>query len=149
MKRLIAIIFFFFAAIISVTAQKKLNLKPKEEEWVDKPILHPVPPEYAKEPALIVLQDIGLDYRFEGGYIDAYYTVHKIVKVLDEKGIESFNAIGFSVGGRTRVPSIKARTILPNGKVQDIAKDMIKVTRDESGRHKIVIAMEGVEKNAE
>jgi len=150
MKRLIAIALFSFAACVTVTAQqKKLNWKPKEEEWVDKPILHPVPPEYAKEPALIVLQDIGLDYLFEGGYIDAYYTVHRIVKVLDEKGIESFNAIGFSVGSHTRVPSIKARTIMPNGKVQDIAKDMIKVTRDEYGHHKIVIAMEGVAKDAE
>jgi hypothetical protein len=38
---------------------------------------------------------------------------------------------------------------MPDGKVKDIAKDMIKVTKNEYGQNMIVIAMEGVEKNAE
>jgi Domain of Unknown Function with PDB structure (DUF3857) len=149
MKRVSILSLFFVAASISVFAQKKLNQKPKLAEWVDHPIVHDVPPEYNNEPALILQQDVSLDYRFEGRNTNVYYTQHRLVKVLDEKGIVSFNTIGFSVGRNTRVPLIKARTIAPDGKVQDIAKNMIKVTRDEYGHNKIVIAMEGVTRNSE
>lgn len=129
--------------------QKKLNLKPREVEWADKPVLHDVPPEYNGEPAYFVLHDVNLDYKYEGRTTNMYVTLHEIVKVLDEKGIEMFATTGFSVGSYTRVPKILARTIRPDGKVQDIPQDMIKVTRDEMGQYKIVIAMEGVEKNSD
>jgi hypothetical protein len=78
-----------------------------------------------------------------------YVTEHRIVKVLDDRGINYFNTLDFPVGSNTRVPSVRARTILPNGKVTEIAQDMIKVTRNPHGYWSIIIAMEGVEKNAE
>lgn len=149
MKKLSVFIFFFCVAIIPVTAQKPLHPKPIVVELADKPVLHPVPAEYVNEPAIILQNDVTMDYKFEGRSTNIYYTLHNIVKVLDEKGIASFNTIGISVNHGTRVPYIKARTIRPDGKVQEVAKDMIKVTMDEYGRHKIVIALEGVEKNAE
>ncbi len=143
--------FLFFLSLVSLAAgaQKKLHPAQTVVEWADKPGLHSVPPEYASEPAIILQRDIDVDYKVEGRSTNVYYTVHTLVKVLDEKGIESFNTIGIPVGRRTRVPLIRARTISPSGKVVDIAKNMIKVTKDESGYYKIVIAMEGVEKNAE
>lgn len=119
-------------------------------EWDSKPIVHPVPPEYNNEPAFFVLNDLSMDYRHEGrNSTNVYYTMHRIVKVLDNRGIESFNTVSIPVNFGTRVPSIKARTILPNGQVREIPQSMIKVTKDPTGRYKIVFAMEGVEKNAE
>ncbi len=138
-----------FAATLSVSAQKRASQKPKAPEWIDNPTTHPVPPEYVNEPAYFILNDVDLDYRYEGRTTNVYYTHHYMVKVLDEKGIRSFNNIGITVNGDTRVPLIKARAILPNGKVNDVQKDMIKVTKDAYGRNKIVFAFEGVEKNTE
>ncbi len=149
MKKITVLLFICSAAAISVSAQKKLSFKPKYVEWEEKPVVHNVPREYANEPAIILQQEVSRDYRYEGHHINVYYTVHRVVKVLDDKGIEMYNKVAIPVNPDTRVPSIKARTILPNGKVRDIAKDMIKVTRNENGQNEIVFAMEGVEKNAE
>jgi hypothetical protein len=149
MNKLSALLFISFAAIGTVAAQSKLHPTPKVVEFADNPVMHMVPPEYYSEPAVIVQHDVTMDYKYEGRGVNVYYTLHNVVKVLDEKGIASYNTIGIPVGSRTRVPLIRARTISPNGKVHDIAKEMIKVTQDEYGRHKIVIAMEGVEKNSE
>ena len=149
MKRISALL-CLCAAAGSAFAQTKLShLKKVKEEWADAPVVHPVPPQYANEPAVILQQDVDLNYQFEGKGINVYYTLHRTVKVLDEKGIEWFNKIAIPVSSNTRVPLIKARTILPNGKVHDIPKEMIKVTRNEYGGNEIVFAMEAVEKNAE
>jgi hypothetical protein len=149
MKKLIFGIFIFSAAAVSVSAQKKLNQRPVFVEWENNPVIHPVPPEYNSEPAYFILNDLDLDYRYEGRSINLYFTLHRIIKVLDVKGVESFNKIVIPVDQGTRVPSIKARTILPDGRVNDIAKDMIKVSKDRQGRYEILIAMEGVTRNAE
>jgi hypothetical protein len=148
MEKFTSVIFTLCIAAASVSAQKYAS-KSKPVEWEDNPKVHPVPPAHGDEPAIWLLNDINLDYRYEGRDINVYYTLHRIIKALDYKGIEMYNKIEISVGSNTRVPLIKARTILPNGKVIEVAKDMMKVTKNEYGQHKVVIAMEGVEKNAE
>jgi len=149
MKKISALILLSLAAAGTVAAQTKLRPRTKTVEFAENPVPHMVPPQYNNEPAIILQHDVTIDYKHEGRQTNQYYTLHNIVKVLDEKGIVNYNTIGIPGGSRTRVPLIKARTISPSGKVHDIAKDMIKVTQDEYGRHKIVIAMEGVEKNSE
>ena len=149
MKKLSVFIFLFTIASFAVSAQKKLNQVPKFIEWAENPTVHPLAPEYKNEAAYFILNDVSMDYRFEGRHTSDYVTIHWIVKVLNDKGIQAFNQISFPVNSHTRVPEIKARTITTDGKVRDIAKEMIKVTKDEYGRNKIVFAMEGVEKNAE
>ena len=151
MKKVNAFIFLFSAAALSVSAQKKLyySQNPRFVEWIDQPTVQPVPPEYANESAVMLLHDIDVNYKYEGRDTNTFYTRHDIIKVLDERGIEMFNKVRIPVSYATRYPLIKARTISPSGKVHDIAKDMIKVTKDETGRYMISIAMENVEKNAE
>lgn len=149
MKKTSAFILLFSVAALTVSGQKRLNQKPKQVEWSENPTIHDLPPEYNHESALMLLHDVSLDYRYMGKGVEVYYTQHRLVKVLDDRGIEMFNKVSIPVGSRTRVPLIKARTILPNGKVYEIPKDMIKVTRNEYGQYEIVFAMEGVEKNAE
>ncbi len=128
MKKYIAYLLLASAATAPATAQKKLSPKPVHVEWENSPRLHPVVPEYKNEPAYFVVNEVNLDYRYEGRSVNQYYTLHRIVKVLDNRGIESFNKIVIPVDRNTRVPSIQARTILPDGRVYDVAKDMIKVT---------------------
>ncbi len=150
MKKLIASAILLSAAVSTAVAQKKhTSLAAVDQEWDPTPVVHPAPPEYKNDPAFFVVNDLSLDYRYEGRTVNQYSQQHVIIKVLDNRGIESFNKIAIPVDHNTRVPLIKARTILPSGKVLDIAKDMIKVTKDETGRYSIIIAMEGVERNAE
>lgn len=151
MKKLSSLIFLFSIAALSVSAKQRTAsiYREKFEEWADKPIVHPVPPEYKNEPAIVLLNDISYDLRVESKSVNKYLTIHRIVKVLDDKGIEEFNTADLPVHPGTRVPSIRARTILPNGKVKEIAQDMIKVTKNPHGWWSVIIAMEGVEKDAE
>ena len=149
MRKFPAFILLFSVVAITATAQKKQAHKTYVPEWAEHPLIHDLPPEYAHESALMLLHDVTLDYRREGRGYNVYYTQHRIVKVMDDLGIEMFNKVIIPVGSRTRVPLIKARTIMPDGKVHEIEKDQIKVTKNESGQYEIVFAMEGVEKNAE
>jgi len=150
MKKLASFIILFSMAATAVTAQKKLSHNNNTvTEWAEKPAIHDLPPQYKHESAILLLHDVTLDYRYEGKGINVYYTQHRIAKIIDDRGIEMFNKVMIPVGSRTRVPLIKARTILPDGKIMDIAKDMIKVTKNEFGQYEIVFAMEGLVKDAE
>jgi hypothetical protein len=149
MKKITSLVIISIAAL-TASAQKKLShTETHRITWENNPVLHPVPPEYKNEPAFFIVRDESIDYRHEGKNINTYFSTHYIVKVLTETGIEYFKSTGISVNSDTRVPLIKARTIMADGKVAEVSKDMIKVTRDEYGRNKIVFAMEGLTKNAE
>ncbi len=149
MKKLASFIFIFSVAVLPASAQRYTNEKPPEEEWASKPIVHPVPPEFANERAIVLLNDVSYDFRAENGAMNMYTTYHRVVKVLDDRGIEDYNTIDIPVYFNTRVPLIRARVILPNGKTREINKEMMLVTRNPHGYNSVIIAMEGVEKNSE
>lgn len=150
MKKLTAFIFLFSAAAHSVSAQKKLYYaqNPKFIEWVEHPVVSPVPPEYANEDAIFLLHDVNVNFKYTGRDTSTFYTEHNIIKVLDERGIEMFNTIKIPLERRMRA-KVKARTIDPSGEVHEIDKKMIQSTKDEYGRYMISVALEGVERNAE
>lgn len=124
-----------------------------EITWDKKPKLHTVPEAFKKQSAVIVLERRHVyyktDYQTKTNEVDIYRTTHRIVKVLDDKGIETFNTISIALGDGRVIENIQARTILPDGKVREIAEEQIKRNRDEDGNMQYLIAMEGVEKNAE
>ena len=148
MKKLTFCIFLLCALAISAFAQRVPH-DPEFADWETTPYSHPVPPEYANLPAYYVLNSININYKYEGKGMSTYYSEHKIIKVLDERGIKNFNTISIPVYHSAKIQTIKARTILRNGKVHEIPKEMIKVTTNGSGTFQVVIALEGVEKNAE
>src|ERR1043165_3955543 len=59
--------------------------------WESSPKIHAIPDSFKKYSAVYVLDQTKLNYRKEGNDYFVYKTVHSIVKVLDDKGIESFN----------------------------------------------------------
>lgn len=160
MRKISAIIPFLLIAATPTFAQKrfpqreklnppfKLSDPVKYVEWAENPKIHPLPPEYADQPAILVKRDIFVDYRYEGKGLSSYITEHYIIKVLNEEGIEEFNKQLIEVPFGSRIPLIKARTITTDGKVYEIAKDMMKTTAGSSG-HAVAVVMEKVEKNAE
>jgi hypothetical protein len=118
--------------------------------WQDKPSVHTVSAEYAGESAVILDDNIQIKYVDEADkQLWMYMTVHRTVKILDEKGIESFNKMTVPMRAGQTIHDLKARTILANGTVIDVTKDRMKESQNEDGSKEIVFAMEGVEKNAE
>jgi|GEM_PF-232773 len=143
MKRLSIFMFSLLAA--AFTAQAQTEKTTGFAEWDPHPKMHPIPTEYLKEHAVVLLHTEVRDYKFEGRGTTLYSTVHNIIKVLDRTGIESFNRIDvpFSAG-HSRVDSIKARVILPDGTTRDLKYEMLYV-----GGSEFFFALDGVEKNSE
>ncbi len=121
----------------------------KVYEWEAKPVMHKISSVYAKESAVIILDEANIEYRDEVKSIYVYRSVHRIVKVLDDKGIEEFNKITLPVTNGKTLEYIKARTILPGGKIIEVGMDKVKKTKNEDGTQAYLFAMEGVEKNCE
>lgn len=144
MKKIIICIVFLLFMVARANSQT-----PKFNEWDDYPVMHDIPTEYLKEPAVIVLQDIKIDYKFDGDYLVMFRTVHKIIRILDNDGIELYNKVAIPVSHGKKILSVKARTILPNGKTIEIDREKIKRSQNENGGTQYVFAFEGVEKNTE
>ncbi|MGN6569062.1 MAG: DUF3857 domain-containing protein [Flavipsychrobacter sp.] len=121
----------------------------KVYEWEPKPTIHKIPAAYSKESAVIIEDDINIEYRSELQNVYVYRSVHRVVKVLDETGIEAFNKVTIPMSNGKTIEFIKARTILPNGKIIEIGRDKVKEIKNEDGDPQYLFAMEGVEKNAE
>lgn len=151
MKKLTSLIILFSVVALTVSAQKKLYLQqhPRWIEWADTPLVHPVPPEHATQPAVMLINDIGIDYRVEGGYIVKHTTNHKLIKVLDTRGVNTYSTFTIPLNLGTKVSLVKARTISPSGKIQVIDKKRILPRYGKDGKYVIVIPTEGVEINSE
>jgi len=152
MKRITTLFIVLFSVMaLTVSAQKKLyyTQNPVWVEWADTPTAHPVPPEHATQPAVMLLNDVTIDYRLEGGYIVKHTTRHVVIKVLDDRGIERYSTAGITLNLGTKVPTIRARTISQSGRVQNIAKDRILLAINEQGHYVVVLPMEGIQKNSE
>jgi hypothetical protein len=151
MKKISALVILFSVVALTVTAQKKLYLQqnPRWVEWADTPIVHPVPPEHATQPAVMLLNEVKIDYRVEGGHIVKHSTKHVLIKVLDSRGIARYSTVGIPLKLGTKVPTIRARTISPSGKISVIDKHRILIGMNDEGHYVVVLPMEGVEKNSE
>ncbi len=131
--------------VASFAAKAQQESVPKFQDWDPKPKMHAIPPEYFNEHAVIIFDGQKREYKFEGNDITLYSTMHTLIKVLDRRGIEEFNIIPVPFRyNHTRIDSIRARTILPDGTTRDIKYEMLYV-----GGQSLFFALDGVEKNAE
>ncbi len=139
------------AGIICLIASSTVSTaKPTSiDQWADKPVMHKVDSDFANADAVIIDQSVKLEFKDIDKQVYTYRTLHRLVKVLDEKGIESFNKMNFPTYEGVEIITLKARTILPDGRVFEVTKDKMKTAKGDDGSSEIVFAMEGVEKNAE
>ena len=122
----------------------------KAETWQENPKPHATPAAFLNESAVFIEDNTLIEYKDgEDKEVYMYTTSHRIIKVLDDKGIESFNKVSVPVYAGQELKEIKARTILPNGTILEIPKDKMKVTKNDEGDSELSFAMDGVEKNAE
>jgi len=117
--------------------------------WDSSPHIHAVPAMYMKESAVILKEERNIEYRQVDKDIWIYRTVHRLVQLQDDKGIEMFNKITIPFNNSKTIESIKARTISASGKVYDIGQDKIKTINNNEEGSQYIFAMEGVEKNSE
>jgi hypothetical protein len=118
------------------------------EKWEANPVLHSLDSKYSGESAVILLDKRRVEYIDEKEDLMTYRTLHKIVHINNDKGIESFNRVYLPVSENKDIVSIKARTILPGGKIIEVSSENIKEITDDGQVYKI-FAMEGLVKGCE
>ena len=127
-------VLFFIAIISAVQYSYGQNKNFQTENWADKPKISVLDNKYAKEPAVVIFDKRSIEYVDETkDLMTEYYTIHKIVHINDDRGIESFNKIYLGVSENSDITAIKARTILPGGKIIEIDKSNIKDVKEEDG----------------
>ena len=116
--------------------------------WNEKPALHKMPEKFKDASAIYLRDDRIYEYKFEDKKMVQYNYVYKLIKVADDKGIESFNKIYVPVYGTSEVSNLKARVINSSGQVINVPSEKIKDEMYEGNRFRF-FAMEGLDKNSE
>ena len=120
------------------------------ESWSDKPVVSQLSGKYSQEAAVTVLDRARVEFIDDKNKdVVEYFTLHKIIHLNNDHGIEYFNKIYINVNEFTDVVDIKARSILPGGKVMNIDKASIKDLKDENGYLYKIFAFEGLENGSD
>jgi hypothetical protein len=119
-----------------------------ESKWSSSPKLHPSTGKFDSSSAVGVLDYRKIEYIVQGNDAFIQTTVHKIIRINSDRGIEMYNKIYIPVYRNAEITTVKARTISKNGRVIDLPADKIKEIEDD-GRTFKLFAMEGVDKGTE
>jgi hypothetical protein len=119
-------------------------------KWAPKPALHAIPDSFKKISAAFILEErqVEISEGKDGDY-ELYRTIHRIIRLMDDKGVEAFNTFSIPIGRDRKLTDIQARTILPDGRVIEVSRDKIREVKNEDGEPEYRVAMEGVERGAE
>ena len=146
MKKILGILLLPALALIARGQDPAITL----EEWSKTPTLHSIDGSHSKESAIILLDKRRMEYIDNAKkQVELYRTLHRIVRVNDDNGIESFNRVYLGVADNNDIVDIRARTILPSGKVIEVDKKNIKDFKEKDGSLYKIFAMEGLEKGCE
>ena len=120
------------------------------EKWTEKPTLHTIEGKYAKESAIVLFDKRMIEFTDDAKKeVFEYYTTHRIVHINDDRGIEEFNKIYLGVSENADLVDVRARTILPSGKIIELNKNNIKDIKESDGNTYKIFAMDGLEKGCE
>jgi Domain of Unknown Function with PDB structure (DUF3857) len=143
MKIIFSVTMAFFLFAMQTNAQgPSIN-------WDANPVQHKVKTAFANESA-VILSDMRMQeyMQDEKKGLMVITTTKKLVKVIDDKGVEMFNKIYLPLYNGGQVMEVKARVILPGGKVINLPTDKI-FDVEEEGRAFKKFALEGVDKGSE
>ncbi len=144
LKTYLVVVAVFATAIVHAQTVPAIE----HEQWSATPGLHKIPAELENESAVIVLDKRRVEFIDVKDDQLVYRTLHRIVHVNDDRGIESFNKIYLPVSEKGLIVDIKARTILPNGKIIELNQNDIKEIKEDDVTYKI-FALEGLVKGCE
>lgn len=117
-------------------------------QWQATPTLHKIDEAFLTEAAVIVLENKMMEYVVEKDGFYAYKTMHRIVHINNDKGIEYFNKIYLPFDEGLQMTDVRARTILPNGKIIQFDQSNIKDLKEDDRNYKI-FALDGLTKGCE
>ena len=139
------------ATIFSIQFDGRSQTGPiQPEQWSDKPSLHVLDSKYQNEVAVIISDLRRVQYVDDSkNEVHMFYTDHKIIRVNNDHGIESFNKVYIPTDGALDIKEIHARAILSNGKVIEVANSNIKDINDEKGNTYKIFAFDGLESGSE
>lgn len=86
-----------------------------------------------KEPTVLLQRTVITDIEEEGDEAFEYYLMHHTVLLRDEGSIEAENKVHVGLNSVVDVVKVKARSIAPDGRVQELEKDAFKRATDEDG----------------
>ena len=95
-----------FMVVAMASAQQLLaqDVNFEKETWADKPAIHNIDPKYAKEAAVIITDTRKTEYTdVSKDEIAEYYTIHMLVHINDDRGIEGFNKIYLGFWPKIRI----------------------------------------------
>ena len=120
------------------------------EKWIDKPVITSLDSKYSKESAVVLFDKRKVEFVDEPkNEIAEYYTLHKIVHINDDRGIEYYNKIYLGITENADIVEIRGRTVLPGGKIIELDKSNIKDIKEQDGNVYKIFAMDGLEKGCE
>jgi hypothetical protein len=121
----------------------------KHIQWASNPKLHTIDEKYKDAAAVYVLDKKVNEFSIEKDGFFLYRTIHRIVHINNDKGIESFNKVYLPFSEGIEMVDVKARTILADGRVMELNKENIKEIKDEEGNAYKIFAIDGLTKNCE
>lgn len=135
------------ACILQVTLAQSPSYN--KFEWDPKPAMHAVDKKFIEDAAVFVVEKKVVEYVLDKEGLFMYKTEHRIVHINNDRGIESFNRVYLPFNEGLEMMDVKARTILPNGKIIEFDKNNIKDYKDDDGNEYRIFALEGLEKGCE
>jgi len=141
-----------FFCLFIVLSQSVFSQTPaiETESWADKPAVTKLNSKYSQEAAVSVMDKARIEFIDDKNKeLTEYFTQHKIIHLNNDHGIEYYNKIYINVNDFSDVVDIKARSILPSGKIINIDKASIKDLKDENGSLYKIFAFEGLENGSD
>ena len=121
---------------------------PNKFQWNSTPSLHQVRPDFQDEAAVYIEERKIIEFAQEKEGFFQYKTIHRIIHINNDKGIESFNKVYLPFNEDGKLIEVKARTILPNQKVVELNEKNIKEIKEDDQVYKI-FALDGLMKGCE
>src|SRR5688500_12788622 len=91
-------------------------------------------PDFADEPAVFLVDERKIEFKDnKDDNLVMIKTLHRVIQVNDDRGIESFNKLYLPGGADNKIVSLSARTVLKNGKVIEVDNTTLKDYTDEDG----------------
>lgn len=140
---------FVLTMLAAMALHADAQLKPYE--WVAVPAIHAIKDTaMQKERAVVLSRKVTIEYAYNAkGELENKKTLYKLVHLNNESALNSYNKVKLYYQDGYGISSIKARTILPNGKVVELRPEAVKDMKDEEGYKMKLFAFEGIEPGCE
>lgn len=121
-----------------------------EYNWEETPKVPFIPSQYAKADAVIIKDYETIEVKFGKGMQTAkpntFNLTHKIIYINTDVGVELFNTVSVPLDKKSKLVSIAARTISPDGKVTMLNLSNIKEVDNHDGTINKIFALEGLQR---